>query len=93
MLKTVASAWMRWKELRKVALVAEVRINQVEVDEKEEMNEEWEAMVTRTNFVQEWAQEANKDKQGRGEDPTLPPEYEQHAHIFDENAAKCFPPS
>ena len=92
MLKTVASAWIQWKELRKAALVAAVQVNQVEVKEEKE-DEEWEVMVAKTNFVQDWAQEANKDKQKQDGDPTLPSEYEQHTHIFDENAAKCFPPS
>ena len=63
MLKTVASAWVRWKELRKVTLVAEVRVNQVKMEEEERIDKEWETMVARTNFAQDWAQEANKDKQ------------------------------
>ena len=62
-LKTMASVWMRWKELRKVALVVEIQVNQVETREEEEVDEEWEAMVARTNFAQDWAWEANKDKQ------------------------------
>ena len=61
------------------------------MEEEEEMDEEWE--IARTNFAQDWAQEANKNKQEQGKNPTLPPEYEQHAHIFDKNAAKHFPPS
>ena len=87
----MASAWIRWKELRKAALVATVQVNQVEVVEGERMDEEWE--VARTNFVQDWAREANKNKQEQGKHPTLPPEYERHTHIFDENAAKRFSPS
>ena len=88
-LKTVASAWIRWKELRKAALVAEIQVNQVEVKEEEEkMDEEWEAMIARTNFTQDWAQEANKNKQEQGENQTLPPKYKRHTCIFDENAAK-----
>ena len=59
-LRTMASAWIRWKELRKAALVAEVQVNRVEVEEREEMDEEWE--VARTNFVQDWAREANKNE-------------------------------
>ena len=74
--------------------VAEVRVNQVEMKEEEEMDEGWEVIVAaKTNFAQNWAWEASKDKQEQGENPTLPPEYEQHTCIFDENAAKCFPPS
>ena len=49
--------------------------------------------MARTNFAQNWAREANKDKQEQGNNPTLPPEYKRHAHIFDKNAAKHFPPS
>ena len=93
-LKTVASAWIWWKELRKAALIAEIQVNQVEVkEEKEKMDEEWEAMVARTNFTQNWAREANKNKQEQGENQTLPPKYKRHTHIFDKNAAKWFPPS
>ena len=60
-LTTVASAWIQWKELRKAALVAGIQVNQVKVKEEEGMDEEWE--IARTNFAQNWAQEANKDKQ------------------------------
>ena len=63
------------------------------MEEEERMDEEWEVMVAKTNFAQDWAQEANKNKQEQGKNPTLPPEYERHARIFDENAAKRFPPS
>jgi hypothetical protein len=31
-------------------------------EEEEKIDEKWEAMVARTNFVQDWAREANKDK-------------------------------
>jgi hypothetical protein len=92
-LKTVASVWVRWKELRKAALVAEIQVNQVEVEEKERRDEEWEVMVAKTNFAQDWAREANKNKQEEGGNLTLPSKYERHARIFDENAAKHFPPS
>ena len=74
MLKTVTSAWIRWKELRKAALVATVQINQADVEE-EKGDEEWEVMIAKTHFVQEWAREANKDKQKQNGNPTLPPEY------------------
>ena len=50
-LKTVASTWMQWKELRRAALVVEIRVNQVEINGEEEVDEEWEAMVARTNFA------------------------------------------
>ena len=75
-LKTVASVWIQWKELRKVALVVGVQVNQVKMEEEERMDEEWEVMVAKTNFAQDWTQEANKNKQEQGESPTLPPEYE-----------------
>ena len=73
-LKTVASAWIRWKELRKAALVATIQVNQVEVEEERE--DEWEVMIAKTHFAQEWAREANKDKQEQGKNPVLPSEYE-----------------
>jgi hypothetical protein len=50
---------------------------------------EW-CIVARTNFAQEWARKA---KQGQTLEVRLPDEYERHKIIFDENAAKCFPPS
>ena len=65
-LKTVANAWERWKELRCAALVAQVQltpvtINQVEVKDEERHeeltitevmdNEDWGAVVSRTNFA------------------------------------------
>ena len=53
-LKTVASAWVQWKELRKAALVAGIQVNQVKVEEEERGDEEWEVMVAKTNFVQDW---------------------------------------
>jgi hypothetical protein len=42
-------------------------------------------VIARTNFAQDWACEANKDKQLEA---VLPDEYQQHAIIFDKNAAK-----
>ena len=54
-LKTVASAWIRWKELRKAALVATIQVNQVEVEEERE--DEWEVMIAKTHFAQEWARD------------------------------------
>ena len=72
MLKTVASAWTQWKELRKAALVAAIQVNQIKVEEEKE--DEWEVMIAKTHFAQEWAQEANKDKQNGN--PTLPLKYE-----------------
>ena len=76
MLKTVASAWVQWKELRRAALVAGAQVNQVEMEEEEKGDEEWEIMVAKTNFAQDWAREANKNKQEQGRNPTLPSEYE-----------------
>ena len=64
MLKTVASAWIRWKELRKAALVATIQVNQAEVEE--ERGDEWDIMIAKTHFAQDWAREANKDKQKQG---------------------------
>ena len=52
-LKMVASAWIQWKELRKVALVAAIQVNQVGVEEERE--DEWEVMIAKTHFAQEWA--------------------------------------
>ena len=33
------------------------------MEEEERMDEEWEIIVAKTNFAQDWAQEANKNKQ------------------------------
>ena len=51
--------------MRKAALVAGIQVNTVgvSIDEEESMDVRWETIVARTNFVQEWAREANKDKQ------------------------------
>ena len=66
----MANAWERWKELRRAALVAQVQLTPVIIDriavkdeEKHEEltiteatdNEDWEAVVSRTNFAQDWA--------------------------------------
>ena len=80
-LQTTANVWERWKELRQKALAATMLI-----DEEEE---DWEIKVARTNFAQEWAQEANKQEQTE----MLPREYQRHSQVFDEEAAKRFPPS
>jgi hypothetical protein len=50
-----------------------------------------ELIVCKTNFAQEWAIEANKGKcaQTAGE-PEIPPEYQRHAMVFSEEAAKHF---
>src|SRR6202789_2458308 len=53
------------------------------------INQEWGA-IARTNFAQEWAREA---KQGQTLEVQLPEEYQRHKIIFDEQAAKRFPPS
>jgi hypothetical protein len=50
---------------------------------------EWEA-IARTNFAQDWAREANKDKHVEAK---LPEEYTRHWQVFDEQAARRFPPA
>jgi hypothetical protein len=64
-LKMVANAWIRWKELRRAALVAQVQDQPVMVNRAEcepELtfteaadNEDWGAVIFRTNFAQDWA--------------------------------------
>ena len=105
-LKTIANAWKRWKELRRAALVAQVQLALVTIDriavreeEKHEEltiteavdNEDWGAVVSRTNFAQDWAREA-KEASPRQE-AMLPEEYNRHQVVFSEEAAKRFPPS
>jgi hypothetical protein len=82
---TVADAWQKWTELRKQEAVAQVCL----LDEMELDDSEWDA-IARTNFTQDWAKEANKDKQA---ETKLPEEYVRHKVVFDENASRQFPPS
>jgi hypothetical protein len=51
-------------------------------------------IICKTNFAQEWAIEANKDKwaQTVGKEE-IPVEYRCHATVFSETAAKRFPPA
>ena len=72
-----------------MALVARMQVNALDMVEAWEETTEWD-VITRTNFVQDWAHEANKDKQLEA---ILLGEYQRHAIIFDENAVKQFPPS
>ena len=105
-LKTVANAWERWKELQCTALVVQVQLAPVTIDwievkneeRHEELtiteavgNEDWEAVVSRTNFAQDWAREAKEASPKK--EATLPTEYDQHQVVFLEEAAKQFPPS
>ena len=46
-------------------------------------------MAASAHTSQQWAIEANRCKQ---DVPTLPAQYQQHARLFLETAAKCFPP-
>jgi hypothetical protein len=74
-LKTIMDTWERWKELRQAALVAGIQVNQARISTEEEVDIKWGVMVAKTNFAQDWAQEANRDKQERGENPMLPIKY------------------
>jgi hypothetical protein len=56
-LRTVKDAWERWKELRRQALVA--RTSLPEEEDIEFPEDEW-GTIARTNFAQEWAQEAKQ---------------------------------
>jgi hypothetical protein len=87
-LKTTANAWERWKELRWTMAVARV---QIETNEESD-SEVWNA-IARTNFAQDWSREANKAKQEQTANARLPEEYQRHAIVFSEEAAKRFPPS
>jgi hypothetical protein len=83
-ISTVKDAWQKWKELRSEGAVAQACL-----PEEWEIGDEWEA-IARTNFAQDWAREANKDKQIEAK---LPEEYTRHWKVFDEEAAKRFPPA
>jgi hypothetical protein len=56
-------------------------------------NEDWGAVVSRTNFAQDWAQEAKEAEKGQKLEAQLPEKYQRHAVVFSEEAAKRFPPS
>jgi hypothetical protein len=88
-LKMVKNMWERWKELRQAALVARMQVSTLVVTKAWEEMTEWD-VIARTNFAQDWVQEASKNKQTEA---MLPEEYQRHMIIFDEDAAKCFPPS
>ena len=49
-------------------------------------NEEWGAIVSRTNFAQEWAQEVKEASPKQ--EAMLPEEYNRHQIVFSEEAAK-----
>ena len=65
-----------------------MKVDAPDTTEAWEETTKWD-IIARTNFAQDWAHEANKDKQPEA---ILSGEYQQHAIIFDENAAKRFPP-
>ena len=110
-LRTTANAWEKWRELRRTALVAQVQVDSVTVDEtvvkkamcvmqkpeltmiEEQCNTKWGAVVSRTNFAQDWAQEVNDAKQVLVLTAKVPDEYCQHELVFSKEAAKRFPPS
>jgi hypothetical protein len=71
-LKMVRNAWEHWKELWKAALVARMQVSALGTTEVWEEMTEWD-IIARTNFAQDWAWEANKDKQKEAE---LPREYQ-----------------
>ena len=60
---------------------------------EEQCDAEWGAVVSRTNFAQDWAREANEAKQALAPTAKVPDEYRRHDLVFSEEAAKCFPPS
>jgi hypothetical protein len=77
--------WHEWRQ-RRLAM------------KKAQENDAWEKgdelIICKTNFVQEWAIEANKNKCAwTMEDPKIPQEYQWHATVFLEEAAKRFPPA
>ena len=49
-------------------------------------NEDWGAVVSRTNFAQDWAREAKEASPKQ--EATLPEEYDRHRVVFYEEAAK-----
>ena len=81
--------------------LALVTIDQIAVKDKEEHkeltiteavdNEDWGAVVSRTNFAQDWAREAKEASPKQ--EATLPEEYNRHQIVFSKEAAKRFPPS
>jgi hypothetical protein len=89
-LSTVPNAWEKWRDLRRKELVARIQIPMME-DLIEEKESDWE-IVARTNFAQEWARETVEAKQEWSK-TEVPREYQRHAVVFDEEAAKQFPPS
>ena len=58
---------------------------------EEQCDTEWGAVVSRTNFAQDWVREANEAKQALALTVKVPDEYHWHNLVFSEEAAKHFP--
>ena len=58
---------------------------------EEQCDAEWGTVVSRTNFAQDWVQEANEAKQALVLAAKVPDEYHWHNLVFSEKAAKHFP--
>jgi hypothetical protein len=48
--------------------------------------------IRHTSFAQQWMAAAEQLQEHLTE-ATLPPKYQQHVHVFDQNLTACFPPS
>jgi hypothetical protein len=84
-LKEQGVRWHEWKQQR-------LAIKRAQGDKAWEAGDE--VIICKTNFAQEWAIEANKDKWAQIADKEeIPAEYECHAMVFSETAAKHFPPA
>jgi hypothetical protein len=68
-------------------------VAQVQIETNEESNSEVWDTIARMNFAQDWSREANKAKQEQTANAQLPEEYQRHAVVFLEEAAKRFLPS
>jgi hypothetical protein len=84
-LKEQGVRWHEWKQQR-------LAIKWAQGDKAWEKRDK--VIICKTNFAQEWAIEANKDKQAwTAAKEEIPAEYGCHATVFSETAAKRFPPA
>jgi hypothetical protein len=82
-LKEQGVRWHEWRQQR-------LAIKRAQTDKAWEMGDE--VIICKTNFTQEWAIEANKNKWAQAAaKEEVPTEYRRHTTVFSEIAAKHFP--
>jgi hypothetical protein len=84
-LKEQGVRWHEWRQHR-------LAIKCAQADRAWEVGDE--VIICKTNFTQEWAIKANKDKHTQTmAELGVPAEYQRHETVFSETMAKRFPPA